>query len=104
MEIGLASESLFAGTLAGKLMRLATIFVALCMVLIAGSAGAVVYLGLGSDAAEAVTVAVAVLTALAVYNAVATRLGVRAMVGSQLSELARASTDLARQLAENGRR
>jgi len=81
-------------------MRLAAIFVAICMILIAGSAGAVVYLALGFKPAEAATVAVAVLTALAIYNAVSTRVGVRTVVGSQLRDLSRGNSDMARQLAE----
>jgi cyclic-di-GMP phosphodiesterase, flagellum assembly factor TipF len=85
-------------------MRLGAIFVAFCMILIASSAGAVVYLGFGATTAEAGTVALTVLTALVVYNSVSTRLGVRAVVGSQLTDLSRASADLARQVAEIGRR
>src|SRR5437016_259632 len=85
-------------------MRLGAFFVALCMVLIAGSAGAVAYLLFGFDVPEAVTVAIAVLTALALYNMVSTGLGARAAVGSQLTELARGTSDVARQVAEMGRR
>ncbi|MEA2907128.1 MAG: cyclic-di-GMP phosphodiesterase, flagellum assembly factor TipF [Alphaproteobacteria bacterium] len=85
-------------------MRLGAIFIAVCMVLIAASAGAVVYLVFGFNISEAVTVAVAVLTALGLYNTVSTRVGVRAVVGSQLRDLARGSADMARQVAEMGRR
>ena len=46
-------------------MRLGAVFVAICMVLIAASAGATVYLGFGFSATEAVIVALAVLTAWA---------------------------------------
>src|SRR5262249_31481949 len=81
-------------------MRLGAMFVAACMVLIASSAGAVVHLALGFKPAEAATVAVAVLTALAIYNAVSTRVGVRTVVGSQLRDLSRGNSDMARQLAE----
>src|SRR5215813_11642831 len=81
-------------------MRLAAIFVTFCMVLIAGSAGAVVYWALGFKPAEAATVAVAVLTALAIFNAVSSRVGVGTAVGSQLRDLSRGNSDMARQLAE----
>jgi cyclic-di-GMP phosphodiesterase, flagellum assembly factor TipF len=85
-------------------MRLGAIFVAVCMVIIAGSAGAVVYLYFGVSVSEAITVAVAVLTALAIYNAVTARHGIGVAVGHQLADLSRGSADLARQVAEMGRR
>ena len=58
-------------------MRIADIFVATCIVLIAGSAGAVVYFYLGGSISESVTVAVALLTGLALYNIMSTRYGLR---------------------------
>jgi cyclic-di-GMP phosphodiesterase TipF (flagellum assembly factor) len=85
-------------------MRLGAIFVALCMVMIAGSAGVVAYLAFGFDIAAAVTVAIAVLIALALYNMVSTRLRAHAAVASQVTELARGTADVARQVAEMGRR
>jgi cyclic-di-GMP phosphodiesterase TipF (flagellum assembly factor) len=45
-----------------------------------------------------------VLTVLAVYNTVSTRMGMRTVVGSQLTDLSRGSADLARQVAEIGHR
>ena len=48
--------------------------------------------------------ALGVLTALAIYNAVAGRKRDRAEVNDQVSELARGSGDMARQIAEFGRR
>ena len=85
-------------------MRLGAIFVAVCMTVIASSAGAVVYFAYGFTGADAAIVAIAALTALALYNAVSTRMNVRSVVGPQLTELSRAGADLARQLAELGRR
>ena len=85
-------------------MRLGAIFVALCMMVIAASAGAVVYFAYGFGAADSIVVATAALTALALYNAVSTRMNVRSVVGPQLTDLSRGSADLARQLAEVGRR
>ncbi|MPZ37027.1 MAG: EAL domain-containing protein [Rhizobiales bacterium] len=85
-------------------MRLAAVFIAICMVVIAASAGAVVFLGFGFSGTEAITVALAVLTALGLYNAVATQPGVRAVAGNQLSELSRSNFELSRQVTELGRR
>jgi cyclic-di-GMP phosphodiesterase TipF (flagellum assembly factor) len=85
-------------------MRLGAIFVAVCMVIIAASAGAVVHFYLGVGASEAVVVAIATLTALALYNTVTTRLGLRTAVGQQLVDLSRGTADLAGQVAELGRR
>jgi len=85
-------------------MRLGAIFVAICMALVAASAGATVYLGFGFSATEAIIAALSVLTALGLYGTVATRLGVRSMVGSQLGELSRSNFELARQATELSRR
>ncbi len=85
-------------------MRLGAIFVAVCMTVIAASAGVVVYFAYGFTGADAIMVAIAALTALALYNAVSTRMNVRSVVGPQLTELSRSTADLARQLAELGRR
>jgi cyclic-di-GMP phosphodiesterase, flagellum assembly factor TipF len=85
-------------------MRLGAVFVAVCMTVIAASAGAVVYFAYGFTGADAIIVAIAALTALALYNAVSTRMNVRSVVGPQLAELSRGGADLARQLAEMGRR
>jgi cyclic-di-GMP phosphodiesterase TipF (flagellum assembly factor) len=81
-------------------MRLATFLVAACVVLIAVSAGAAAYFVFGFTRAEAVTVAVAALTALALYNAVSARMGVRSVASNQLRDLSRANADVARELAE----
>src|SRR5262249_61334951 len=60
----------------GPLMRLGAIFVAICMVIIAVSAGAAIYFYFGVGVSEAATVTIATLTALAIYNAISTRIGV----------------------------
>jgi cyclic-di-GMP phosphodiesterase, flagellum assembly factor TipF len=86
------------------MVRISAIFIAVCMVLIAGSIGLVVYLRFGLTGAEAALVGLALLTALAVYDAVAARLRDPAEASNQLSTLSRSSGDLARQLAEFGRR
>jgi len=86
------------------MMRLSAIFIAICMVLIAASCGAVLYLVLGFTGAESSIVSVAALTGLALYNAVSTRLRDRSDVGGQIADLSRGTADMARQVAELGRR
>ena len=86
------------------MLRISAIFIAACMVLIAGSVGIVVYLRFGFTGAELALVALGALTALAVYNAIAARKHDRLEASNQLANLARGSDDLARQLAEFGRR
>ena len=86
------------------MVRISAIFIAVCMVLIAGSIGFVVYLRFGLTGAESFLVGLGVLTALAVYNAVAARSRDRAEVSDQIASISRSSADLARQLAEFGRR
>jgi cyclic-di-GMP phosphodiesterase TipF (flagellum assembly factor) len=74
------------------------------MALIAASIGAALYLLVGLKASESLIVAVAVLTGLAIYNAVISRLRDRSDVGGQIADLSRGTGDLARQVAELGRR
>jgi cyclic-di-GMP phosphodiesterase TipF (flagellum assembly factor) len=74
------------------------------MVLIAASTGAALYLLAGFNAFESMIIGVAVLTGLAIYNAVTSRLRDRSDVGSQIADLSRGTGDLARQVAELGRR
>jgi cyclic-di-GMP phosphodiesterase TipF (flagellum assembly factor) len=85
------------------MVRISAIFIAVCMVLIAGSIGFVVYLRFGLTGAESFLIGLGVLTALAVYNAVAARSRDRAEVSDQIAAISRSSSDLARQLAEFGR-
>src|ERR1700694_4033254 len=84
--------------------RLTAIFVAICMVLIACSIGAGLYLRFGLSGTESAIVALTALTGLALYNAVTTRLQARWAVGGQIGDLARGTADLARQVAELNRR
>jgi cyclic-di-GMP phosphodiesterase TipF (flagellum assembly factor) len=74
------------------------------MTLIAASLGAVVYLLAGLSGLESAVVALAALTALAIYNGAATRLRDRSDFGGQIADLSRGTDDLARQLAELSRR
>jgi cyclic-di-GMP phosphodiesterase TipF (flagellum assembly factor) len=84
-------------------MRLGAVFIILCMLIIAGSAGAIAFLWFAFSQSEAVTVALAVLAVLGLYNVFATR-GRGAAVGHQLADLSRGGADVARQVAEIGRR
>ncbi|HLH50353.1 MAG TPA: EAL domain-containing protein [Roseiarcus sp.] len=86
------------------MVRVGAIFVAACMVLIAASVGAVLLLRFGLPIADAALIALGVLSVLAIYNAAAGRRRDRAEVSDQVSSIARGSGDLARQLAEFGRR
>lgn len=86
------------------MLRLTAIFVAICVVLIAGSAGAIGYLFFGLSGAEAAIIALAVMTALAIYNTLSGRLRDRGLVGDQIADLSRGTADLARQVGELGRR
>jgi cyclic-di-GMP phosphodiesterase, flagellum assembly factor TipF len=86
------------------MLRLGAIFIAVCMVLIAASVGAVLYLGLKVDPTTAAVAALAVLTALALYNTISNRLRDRGMIGDQIADLSRGTSDLSRQMAEMSRR
>ena len=89
----------------GQLMlRLTAIFIAVCVVLIAASLGAVVYLVLGLSAAESSIVALAALATLTIYNTVSSRVRDRSDVGDQIADLSRGTADLARQVGELGRK
>src|ERR1700760_1621670 len=86
------------------MIRISTIFIAICMVLVAASLGLVLYSVAGLSSLESAIVALAALTFLILYNAVSTRLRDRTDVGGQIADLSRGTADLARQVAEFGRR
>lgn len=86
------------------MIRIGAIFIAICMVLIAGSAGAVLYLAFKQDALTAALVALAALTCMALYNTVSNRLRDRGELGDQIADLSRGTADLARQVGEISRR
>src|ERR1700754_2619174 len=86
------------------MIRISTIFIAICMVLIASSIGLVLYSVAGLDLMHAALVALGALTVLVLYNAAAMRLRDRSDVGSQIADLSHGTADLARQVAEFGRR
>jgi cyclic-di-GMP phosphodiesterase TipF (flagellum assembly factor) len=86
------------------MIRIGAIFIAICMVLISGSIGAVLYLGFKVEAMSSAMVALAALTGMALYNTVSNRLRDRGDLGDQIADLSRGTGDLARQVAEISRR
>src|ERR1700732_3732075 len=89
---------------ARNMIRISTIFIAICMVLVAASLGLVLYAVAGISGTESAIVALTALTFLILYNAVSMRLRDRSDVGGQIADLSRGTADLARQVAEFGRR
>jgi cyclic-di-GMP phosphodiesterase TipF (flagellum assembly factor) len=87
-----------------NMIRISTIFIAVCMVLVAASLGLILYSVAGISGTESAIVALTALTFLILYNAVSMRLRDRTDVGSQIADLSRGTADLARQVAEFGRR
>ena len=84
--------------------RISAIFIAVCMMLIAASIGAVLYLGFKFDAGTSAIVALAALTGMALFNTVGNRLRDRGDLGDQIADLSRGTADLARQVGEISRR
>src|SRR3978361_2078356 len=87
-----------------NMIRISTIFIAICMVLVAASLGLVLYSVAGISGSESPIVALTALPFLILYNAVSMRLRDRTDVGGQIADLSRGTADLARQVAEFGRR
>src|ERR1700758_5479149 len=82
-----------------RMIRISTIFIAICMVLVAASLGLILYSVAGISGTESAIVALTALTFLILYNAVSMRLRDRTDVGSQIADLSRGTADLARQVA-----
>src|ERR1700710_572969 len=89
---------------AHDMIRISTMFIAICMLLVAASLGLVLYSVAGISGSESAIVALTALTFLILYNAVSMRLRDRSDVGGQIADLSRGTADLARQVAEFGRR
>ena len=86
------------------MIRISTIFIAICMVLVSASLGTVLYAMAGISGPESAIVALAALTFMILYNAVSMRLRDRSEAGGQIADLSRGTVDLARQVTEFGRR
>jgi len=71
------------------MIRISTIFVAICMVLVSASLGLVLYSVAGISGSESAIVALTALTFLILYNAVSMRLRDRTDVGTQIADLSR---------------
>ena len=84
--------------------RLSAILVALCMALIAASAGVAGWLTLGFTGMEATVLGMAVFTALVTINSVTARARDRSDVGHQIADLSRGTADMGRQVSELDRR
>src|ERR1043166_4517850 len=68
------------------MIRISTIFIAICMVLVAASLGLVLYSWAGINFYESALVALTALTFLILYNAVSMRLRDRTDVGGQIAD------------------
>jgi cyclic-di-GMP phosphodiesterase TipF (flagellum assembly factor) len=86
------------------MVRLGAIFIAVCMVLIAGSIGGVLFLALKVAPVLSALAALAALVLMLLYSSVSSRLRDRRIVGDQIADLSRGTGDLARQVAELNRR
>src|SRR6185312_14666320 len=86
------------------MLRLGAIFIAVCMVLIAASLGAVLYLGLKLDAGLSAVAALGALAVMMITNMISARLRDRSQLGDQVADLSRGTADLARQVGEIARR
>ncbi|MGE0060683.1 MAG: EAL domain-containing protein [Xanthobacteraceae bacterium] len=86
------------------MVRISAVFIAICMVLIAGSVGAVLYLLAGAGGPVSAVTALTLLTSMALYNSVTGRMRDRRDLGDQIADLSRGTADLARQVAEIARR
>jgi cyclic-di-GMP phosphodiesterase TipF (flagellum assembly factor) len=86
------------------MIRISTIFVGICMVLIAASLGMVLYAIAGVSGYESAIVALTALTVMILYNAASMRIRDRNESTGQITDLSRGTADLARQVAEFGRR
>ncbi len=84
--------------------RISAIFIAVCMLLIAASLGALLYLGLKLDGRTSAIIGLAALVIMALYHAVTGRLRDRGDLGDQIADLSRGTADLGRQVAEISRR
>jgi cyclic-di-GMP phosphodiesterase TipF (flagellum assembly factor) len=85
-------------------MRIGTIFILLCMALIAASIGAALHFIGGIQPSEAAYISLAVLFALMTCEVVASRNRDRAEISERFEEMSRASSDIAREVGTLGRR
>jgi cyclic-di-GMP phosphodiesterase TipF (flagellum assembly factor) len=84
--------------------RLTAIFIAVCMVIVAGSLAAGLYLAAKLDLTNAGLVGLGALSVMALYNTLNNRLRDRTELGDQIADLSRGTADLARQVGDLARR
>jgi cyclic-di-GMP phosphodiesterase TipF (flagellum assembly factor) len=95
---------LHAGLGARWLTRLNSILISVCLLLIAGSISAVGYLSYGLSRTDAVVVAIAACTVLALLNSATSRARDCADIGHDIADVSRATADLGRKIGELERR
>jgi cyclic-di-GMP phosphodiesterase, flagellum assembly factor TipF len=71
------------------MLRLSTILIATCMLLVAGSVGVVVYFSYGFTRIDEAVVALAAFTVLALLNSASTQARNRADIGEHIAALPR---------------
>ncbi len=86
------------------MIRISTIFVAVCMALIAASLGLVLHAVAGVSGQQSAIVALAALTFMILYNAVSMRMRDRPDIEGQIADLSQGTAELARQVGDFGRR
>ena len=86
------------------MIRISTIFVGICMVLVSASLGIVLFTIAGLSGLQSGIVALTLLTLLILFNAISMRAKDRSNVHQQIDDLSRGTGDLAKQVAEFGRR
>lgn len=85
-------------------MRLGSVFIILCMALIAASIGAALHYVAGIQTSESAYISLAILFALMTCEVVASRGRDRTEINDRFEQLSRASTDIAREIGTLGRR
>ncbi len=86
------------------MIRISTIFVGICMVLVAASLGITLFAIGGLSALQSGIVGLTVLTFMILFNAVSMRMRTNGDIPQQIDDLSRGTADLAKQIAEFGRR
>jgi len=86
------------------MMRVGTVFIAICMALVAGSAGAIVFLRFGIGPWESGAVALATLLILILINLITSRPQDHSAISEQIASLSQGTGDLARQVTAMERR
>jgi cyclic-di-GMP phosphodiesterase TipF (flagellum assembly factor) len=82
------------------MVRISAIFIAICMVLIAASVGAVLFLAFKVTAPVAASAALGALLVMMLYNMVSNRLRDRRLIAEQIAALSHSTADLARRVEE----